>query len=75
MYIWVLVLIHVCLIVCGKPFFGSPWIAVGECKCTHTLHGEILYPTTPSAAQDASAGVSVGVPQIAPRLVYLFVQE
>ena len=34
---------------------GSPWITVGERERTHALHGDILYPTTSSAAPDASA--------------------
>ena len=46
---------------------GSPRITVGERGRTHALHGEMLYPTTPSAAPDAS----VGAPQIGSRLVYL----
>jgi len=49
----------------------SPWITVGESERTHALHGELLYPTTPSAAPDASVGASVGAPQIGSRLVYL----
>ena len=58
----------------SEPFSGSPWIAVGECERTHALHGEMLYPVTPSAVPDASARASVGVPQIGSRLVlYLFV--
>jgi len=47
---------------------GTPWITVGECECTHSLHGELLYPTTPSAAPEASVGASIGAPQVAPRL-------
>ena len=50
---------------------GSPWIAVDERESTHALRGELLYPTTPSAAPDASVGASVGAPQIGSRLVYL----
>ena len=49
----------------------SPWITVDERECTHPLHGEMLYPTTPSAAPDASVGASVSAPQIGSRLVYL----
>jgi len=52
----------------------SPWITVGGRERTHALHGEMLYPTIPSAAPDASAGASVGAPQIGSRLVlYSFV--
>ena len=49
----------------------SPLITVGERERTHVLHGEILYPTTPIAAPDASARAFVGAPQIAPKLVHL----
>ena len=52
----------------------SPWITIDEREHTHALHGELLYPTAPSAAPDASARASVGAPQIGSRLVlYLFV--
>ena len=53
---------------------GSLWITVGERERTHALHDEMLYPTKPSAAPDASARAFVGAPQIGSRLVlYLFV--
>ena len=52
---------------------GTSWITVGECEHTYALHGEMLYPTTPSADPDASVGASVGVPQIGSRLVLHFV--
>ena len=51
----------------------SPLIAVGERDRTHALHGEILYPSTSSAAPDAFARASVGAPQVAPRLVHVYV--
>ena len=41
-------------------------IAVGERERTRALHGEILYPSTPFAASDPSAGASVGAPQVIP---------
>ena len=57
-----------------SPLRGTPLITVGERERTHALHGDILYPTTSSAAPDASARASVSAPQVAPRLVlYLFV--
>ena len=72
------ILIHVfmCFFVCRKnlppsyfpAFRGPPWITVGECERTHTLHGEMLYATTSSAAPDASVGASIGAPQVVPRL-------
>ena len=75
-YIYVCVCVCVgivmCICLCGSHFpalRGSPWITVGECERTHALHGEMLYPTTPSAAPDASARASVGAPQIGSRLV------
>ena len=42
---------------------GPPWITVDESERTHALYGEMLYPTAPSAAPDASVRASVGAPQ------------
>ena len=49
-----------------SPLRGSPLISVVERECTHALHDEILYPSTSSAAHDASARASVGAPQVTP---------
>ena len=74
-YMFEIVHIDVCFMMWVGSHFpalrGSPWITVGERERTHALHGEMLYPTTPSAPPDASVGASVGAPQIGSRLVYL----
>jgi len=44
------------------PSFTSSWIAVGERERTRALPGEILYPSTSSAASAASARAFVGAP-------------
>ena len=48
---------------------GTRLITVGEAERTHALHGEILYPTTSSAAPDTSARASIGASQVAPSYV------
>ena len=57
-----------------SPLRRSSLIAVGECERTHALHGEILYLSISSAAPNASARASVGAPQVAPRLVHVYVR-
>ena len=52
------------MFVCEMPSSDTLWITVGEREQTNALHDEMLYPTTPSAAPDASARASVGTPQI-----------
>ena len=42
----------------------SPLIVVGERERTGALHGEILYPSTSSAASSAFARASVSMPQV-----------
>jgi len=68
-FIYVLVVIDVCICLCENHFpalRGMPLITVGERERTHALHGEVLYPTTPSATPDPSVEVSVGEPQVTP---------
>jgi len=50
------------------PLRGSPSIVVGERERTHALPGEILYPSTFSAASTPSARASVGAPKASPWL-------
>ena len=48
------------------PLRLSSSIAVGERERTRALHGEILYPSTSSAASALSAGTSVRAQQASP---------
>ena len=69
---YVSVLIHMCFFVCGKSLLrtifglsaGCHWSSPASAKTPHALHGELLYPTTPSATPDASVGASVRAPQV-----------